>query len=545
MKIRYSILSILTILVSVTATSQPKYVSPVTFPLLLAGNVGELRTDAFHAGIDIKGMQGIGSPVLAVADGHVSRIGVSPWGYGNVLYVTHGDGAMSVYAHLDGFVPEIAKWVRVQQYAKKSFAVDLYPSATQFPVKQGKQIAMVGNTGNSGGAHVHFEIRSPRTGFPINIISEKIFDISDREKPTLKSIKLYEIDTLNGIEIHRLKRSATPSDTLNFRLRNRGYLAYEVVDYKDGKSNTMGIYSIEQRVGGDVNFSFQQDFVDFNKGRYMNAFVEYAAHRASKLDVIRAFVSPNNGLAIYKNVKNRGVITATDIPQVVQTTIMDDAGNVRQAKFIISKDQTPSLPLSCDQNQKTIFWNRDFNHRFSDAAITISKGSLYEDAIMEFDAKGELYVVGDADIALQKAAWLSLAVQSGVNTNKVGIVSLGKNNKISWIGGQFKDGRVSAAIKRLGNYAISQDTVPPKILPQSLAEKGGSQLRFRITDDLSGISTYTLTIDGAWELAELDGKTGTLVHKIKRNSTPVNHLVELVITDSRNNMTKFKKTIQW
>ena len=145
------------------------YRSPVGFTITLAGNVGEIRSDHFHTGMDIKALQGIGSPVYAVADGYVSRIGVSPTGYGNVLYVTHPNGETSVYGHLNGFAPQIARWVRARQYAKRSFRVDLYPERDQFPVKKGERIAFLGNSGSSGGPHLHFEIRdapSRREGRP-------------------------------------------------------------------------------------------------------------------------------------------------------------------------------------------------------------------------------------------------------------------------------------------------------------------------------------------------------------------------------------------
>lgn len=527
--------------------AQQKYVSPVTFPIVLAGNVGELRTDAFHAGIDIRGMRGVGSDVLAVAGGFVSRVGVSPWGYGNVLYVTHADGAVSVYGHLDGFKPEIAKWVRAQQYAAKSFAVNLYPGAGQFPVKQGEKIGMLGNTGNSGGAHLHLEIRSPRIGMPINIIKEGVYNVPDREKPQLKSIKLYEIDTVDGVEIHRLKKSLTPSDTMSFVLRGRGYLAYEVVDYKDGKSNTMGVYSIEQRVNGEINYSFTMDFIDFNKGRCVNTLTHYAASRASKHDVIRAYVSNNNPLSIYKNVKNRGIITAAATPVEVRTVITDDAANEREVKLVIKRDDSLA-----EGNASKVFagarvarWGQDFSCGGNRAGLWIAKGSLYDDALIEFSDNGEVVTVGSPEIALHKAAGLSFNIQDSVRTDKVGVVMVADDKKLSWIGGSCKGSKLSASIKRFGKYRLMQDLTNPRITPLSLGENGGSQLKFKITDDLSGVESFYLTVNGSWELAELDGKTGTLIYRFTRNQTPIGHEVVLVVADAKNNRTTFKKNIQW
>ncbi|MCC8062075.1 MAG: M23 family metallopeptidase, partial [Rikenellaceae bacterium] len=182
------------------------YRSPVGFAITLAGNVGEIRSDHFHTGMDIKALQGVGSPVYATADGYVSRVGVSPTGYGNVLYVTHPNGETSVYGHLNAFAPQIARWVRAQQYAKQSFLVDLYPAKGQFPVAKGERIAFLGNTGSSGGPHLHFEIRDAQ-GRPRNLIAQKVFQVADRVPPVVSRILLYEVDSARGVPFRTLRQS--------------------------------------------------------------------------------------------------------------------------------------------------------------------------------------------------------------------------------------------------------------------------------------------------------------------------------------------------
>ena len=79
-------------------TDYPKdaFRSPLDIPLVLAGTFGELRSNHFHSGIDIKTQQREGLPVFGIADGSVTRIKVSHWGYGKVLYVAHPNGYTSV-----------------------------------------------------------------------------------------------------------------------------------------------------------------------------------------------------------------------------------------------------------------------------------------------------------------------------------------------------------------------------------------------------------------------------------------------------------------
>ena len=100
-------------------TIDPNYFEPpVKIPFFLAGNFGELRPNHFHAGIDIKTQGKTGLPVFAAADGFVSRISISPVGYGNALYIDHPNGTTTIYGHLESFSRPIAEYIRKIQYEK-------------------------------------------------------------------------------------------------------------------------------------------------------------------------------------------------------------------------------------------------------------------------------------------------------------------------------------------------------------------------------------------------------------------------------------------
>ena len=83
--------------------AQTNFGPPLTIPLVLAGTFGELRSNHFHAGIDIKTKSKEGFPVLAIDSGYVSRVKVRPGGYGKAVYLKHYNGFVSVYAHLKNF----------------------------------------------------------------------------------------------------------------------------------------------------------------------------------------------------------------------------------------------------------------------------------------------------------------------------------------------------------------------------------------------------------------------------------------------------------
>ena len=174
----------------VAQESFPNYGKPLDIPIYLSATFGEIRPNHIHAGLDIK-TQGVeGKKVFAVADGYISRIGVSPYGYGNVLYITHYDGYTSVYAHLQRFSGEIAKYVKDYQYKHKKFASQIYPDKDKFPIKKGDLIAYSGNSGGSGGPHLHFEIRHTLSEKPVNPMYFG-YKIEDNTRPLIQGVSVY------------------------------------------------------------------------------------------------------------------------------------------------------------------------------------------------------------------------------------------------------------------------------------------------------------------------------------------------------------------
>ena len=107
-----NIFAFLFAIISVSSFSQ-SYISPFDFPLLLSGTFGELRSNHFHTGIDVKTESVEGKSIYAIEDGYISRIKVSTWGYGRVIYIVHPTtGHTSVYAHMQAFNPEIEKIIQ-------------------------------------------------------------------------------------------------------------------------------------------------------------------------------------------------------------------------------------------------------------------------------------------------------------------------------------------------------------------------------------------------------------------------------------------------
>lgn len=529
------------------------YRSPVDFPISLSGNVGELRSDHFHTGLDIRGGGVVGAPIYSVADGCVSRIFVSPYGYGNALYITNSNGTMAVYAHLDRFVDKIAKWVERQQYARKSFAVDLYPSKEVFPVKKGDRIASLGNSGSSGGPHLHFEIRDARTMNPMNIGHQKLFSVPDNIAPTVRRIYLYEQDTVLGVTLFRKSSSIeiTKNKAGQWELSDSvlyfdrpSYLAYEMVDFKNGSSFTMGVYSLVQRVDGVRNFGYKIDDISFATTRYVNALAQYDLNKATRNAVVRAYIAPNNLLNNYVNKKDNGVIlppTRVGERLAVSTVLLDDNENSSTVEFYLERRKSKRVSILPDNNVRSVLWDRDFIYKDSVMSVYIPAKTLYEATILPFSFDGKHYCVGDQSVPL--LSYITLKVNDVIPINMQSkalfLTASGRN-----AGGSFVDGKMTLRTRSFGVYSIGYDTIAPVIY--RLKTENKNQLRFKITDNLSGVATYQLMINGEWALAQYDPKNNSLIHRFVRAAdVEKDRAIELKVVDGKGNAKIYKTKERW
>ncbi|MDX5477865.1 MAG: M23 family metallopeptidase, partial [Cyclobacteriaceae bacterium] len=160
---------------------------------LLAGNFSEIRPNHFHSGIDVQ-IGGVdGEPIRSIDDGYVYRIKVSTFGYGNVIYLKHPNGQSSVYAHLRNFSPSIGEYIRQKMYEAQENELELFLDEKTLPVKRGDIIGNGGNTGSSGGPHLHFEIRDSldRAIDPFNFGFDEVVD---RTAPVLYRMAIKPLD---------------------------------------------------------------------------------------------------------------------------------------------------------------------------------------------------------------------------------------------------------------------------------------------------------------------------------------------------------------
>lgn len=534
--------------------------NPFDFPILLSGNFGELRANHFHSGIDFK-TQGVeGKPVRAVQDGYISRIGVSPWGYGNVLYMDHPDGTTTVYAHLQKFVAPIADYVKEQQYINESFTVSLHPDSALFTFKQGDIIGFGGNSGSSGGPHLHFEVRDTQTEEVLDPLIYYKDRIKDTRPPRITGLKVYPIEgrgIVNGSTRPRTLKLTTPKSTKQLTVSDKieawGEIAFGIkaFDAMDGTSNIYGVKEVILMKDSDVVFRSHIERYSFSETRYLNSFTDYAEWRKNGSFFMKSFIEPGNRLRFIES-KDRGIITIDEERTYLLSYLLSDLyGNTTVLAFKVQgKKQT--LP---ETQKETVFnWSGDNRFGAKGVRLFIPRGNLYADLTLNYSSKEDstalaaVHRLHTEAVPLHQSAHLSIRLQHDTLSNKqqYGIVRLHKGRR-HWVGGNYKAGWIHGNIRELATYSLAADTEPPvitPIAPETWVQK--KRITIRIADHLSGVDTYRGEIDGKYALFEFDGKKGILIYRFdSERLTKGTHELTFTVTDACGNQSVYSRKFVW
>ena len=563
MKINLSIFIYIFLFVVYTSSAfSQQYRYPVIIPPAFSGNFGELRSNHFHSGLDFKTEQTVNKPIVAIEEGYVSRISVSPGGFGLALYVDHpATGHTSVYAHLNSFSKEIAEWVKEKQYEQERFQVTLYPEKGQFPVKQGEQIALSGNTGSSGGPHLHFEIRDSQTEEPLDALAYLPL-VADTQKPDLRGIAFYpqkDKGLINGssnpLRINISKDSQgnpqAPGRTINAWGRiGVGVKAY---DRMNGQSNIYGVKQIRLFVDEELVFSSSIDRFSFSDTRMLNSLVDFEDWKERRSFYMKSFVDPGNRLPFYKTTNNGYIDIIEEREYRFRYELEDHAGNRLDYRFSVQgKPQEIPAPLPCDN---WFSWNLNNSFLEIGFSLSIPAGNLYND--LSFTHRkteshtyySHIHRVNDKPVPLHQGAelWIGLHTDTLQNRRNYGIVKINDNGSESWVGGTYKRGGIAATIRELGDsYAVSSDTLSPTITPVS-PENWVKQrrIRVRLSDNKSGIASFRGEINGKFVLFTHDTKSNVYTYHFDDARLNKGEQLTLVFTatDGAGNSSEYKKVL--
>ena len=558
--------------IGISTFAQPSYpknlfVPPVDFPMLLSGTFAELRSNHFHSGIDIKTGGVEGKNINAAAGGYISRIRVSPYGFGKAIYIQHPNGYSTVYGHLRNFMPEIEKWVKSEQYRLQRFDVDLFPDKEMFPVQQGKQIAWSGNSGSSQGPHLHFEIRDSRTEEPMDPIQFG-FDVKDFTRPTLNGFRIYPANntsTVNGSNRpFQAELSGWGTDYLlkpldAISVSGDVYFGLEAFDLLNGASNKNGINLVQVFVDSILQFHWEANKFSFAETRYLNSLIDYDTYYHSGKRYFLTRVAPQNKLSMYKTPSTGGIIkTKAGKSQKIKIILADGKRNESELNFIIKGVAGPTVVADKKIGAQEFSCQTLNQFRNPHISISLPGKSLYEDIPFEYSAEPSkpwscamIHKIHDPAIPVHDYYDISIRIDSACKAKaaELFIVKLNKNNRPVYVGGEIDGQFIKARVRDFGNYTLMADSSAPKIKAVNIINGKNLQnqktIEMTISDDLSGINKYNGYLNGQWILMDFDGKNSLLRYDFDDRLKSGKNLFKLEVTDNAGNKGVYEATLNY
>lgn len=535
---------------------QDTFQSPLGIPLDLSGSFGELRSNHFHSGLDFKTTGKEGLPVYAAGDGYVSRIKISTFGYGKAIYITHPNGYTSVYGHLQKANGAIQDYIKKRHYQEKSYEIEMYLYPTELPVKKGDIIAYSGNTGGSGGPHLHFEFRDTKSEQIINPMHfgfKKV--IKDERKPIIQGVVAYPIDSTivnnsqKPINISFSKQA--DGSYLSIKVKANGKVAFGInaYDFCTNGYNKNGLYKVKAYLNGVLQYQYGFDSFAFDESRYINNFIDYERFHEMGQRVQKLFQLSEYPLSVVSGNKKDGIIKVQPNTNYnYKVELYDFHGN--KVDLVIPIEFAFQETKIAKTIQKTPYYIKAKTESIfekNNVSVYVPENAFYNNFYMNFDVSNDIVTLHDDSVPVHKNITLTFNDVVGLTEeqlSKTYIATL-DGYKLDYNNTYRKGNSFSVKTKTLGKYKLAQDTAPPRIYNVNFVEgkklTDQKTISVSVTDLHSDIDTYNGYLNGKWILMEYDYKTKKLTHNLDdKIYVEGRNDLKIVVTDNLQNSTTFE-----
>lgn len=530
-------------------------------PIKLSGTFGELRTNHFHSGIDIKTNRVEGLNIYSYEKGYISRIQVSTYGYGKAIYITHPDGKITVYAHLSKFSEKIQNYVKDIQYKRKKFAIKVYPKESEILIEKNEIIGYSGNTGSSSGPHLHFELRD-KNNMPVNPLKYRNIEIIDTIIPSLKGVYYKELKYNNG----KLEDNYSRFKKIKFIENDNGKYLTDTIytngvigfgvnsfDLMNNSNNVYGLNKIITKINDSVNFKINFDKFSFDEWTYINTYVDYAYFKRTNEKIQKLYIENINPLNLYDRSLGDGALKLNDSKNILI--------NYKIILFDFNNNTTViNIPIVfTDQRKEEIFQkkgniniqnNLDKKIRLENYFVEFKKGTFDYNTSLTISESNNTINIDNDTIPLRKPFTIKYSLKN-IDDSRKKYLYLGmkgpKNYHYFISSEKFNDSIIGHA-KKLGKFKILTDSIPPDINFYNLKNdqwiSNRKKLTIKIKDNESGIKSFNGWINNKWILLEYESKKNMLTYDFedKVNSNDSKNELVVSVKDNCGNVSMKKIT---
>lgn len=534
---------------------QNDFISPLEIPLELSGTFGELRYNHFHSGLDFRTQQKIGLNIISIADGYISRIKISTFGYGKTLYVTHPNGYTSVYAHLEKAAGKIEDYIIKNHYKEQSYEMELFLKPNELPVKQGEIIAISGNSGGSGGPHLHFEIRNSKTEAIINPFLFGFHKwIKDDKLPIINSLMVYPMNDQTLINqkfspLELLTQKTKSGELITSKIKVNGEIGIGINthDISNNSFGKNGVYKITSYLNGSEYFKIVFNQFSFDESKEINYYVDYENWMKSDKKFQKLFNKIPYNLSLTQRNSKGTLETKPNQFYNYKIEIEDYHQNKTVVNIPIEyEENTLNLSKEILKTPYFIKHNKEYIFEKDNVSIHFREKTFYEDFYLDFEVNGNIAKIHQDIIPLQKDPLITFKIDTFTpeKISKYFIAEI-QQNKIKYLKTKYKDLEFSAYMKNLGTHQLLFDNKNPEIKPLNFKDGDDftklNKIEFIIQDDLSGIKSYNGFINDKWVLFEYDYKLKKISYMVDNQIFNNNKdILKLEILDNVGNSTIFE-----